>query len=409
VNIATEETKKENEKNSSVMIVDDEDLVLQSLTSFLSLETDYELLTFQSPKEALKELNRRSVDIVISDFLMPEMNGLSFLHEVKKLHPDAPRILLTGYADKENAINAINQVGLYQYIEKPWDNQNIKMVIRNGLRNKNLNELLREKLQELDRVLLHREELAQRNNVLSKELSLARRLQDSMLPTTPLLKGDISIFARYKPALEIGGDFFDVIDLNKNRIAILIADVTGHGIQSALSTMLLKFAFSSFADKDVQSVDIIRGMNKVLHKILPIDIFVAALVVTMDTKKCTGSIVNGGIPHPLIIRNGGVDQIPANGLILGVADDDLYESGEEFQIDLHKEENLILYTDGLSEIEVEDGKLFEDGGLVRTISENLSLSLDELLDRLLAESDKFEKTNQYKDDLTILGIKRHLK
>jgi serine phosphatase RsbU (regulator of sigma subunit) len=392
--------------NSVVMIVDDEELVLQSLTSFLSLETDWEVLTFQSPKEALKELNKRSVDIVVSDFLMPEMNGLGFLKEVKKLHPDVPRILLTGYADKENAISAINQVGLYQYIEKPWDNQNIKLIIRNGLQNKNLSEVLREKLKELDQVSLHREELAQRNNVLSQELSLARRLQDSMLPATPLVIENISIFARYRPALEIGGDFFDVIDLCENRIAILLADVTGHGIQSALSTMLLKFTFSSYADKDVQPINILEGMNKVLHKILPIDIFVAALVVIIDTKNCRGSIVNGGIPHPLLIRKNGVEQIPANGLILGVADEDLYEAGEEYQIDLRDDKNLLLYTDGLSEIEIGDGKHFEDGGLVKTISQNLSLSLDELLDQLLTESDKFKKTNVYQDDLTIVGIKR---
>jgi serine phosphatase RsbU (regulator of sigma subunit) len=401
--------KNKKDHSFAVMIVDDEELVLQSLTSFLSLETDYELLTFQSPAEALKELNKRPVDIVISDFLMPEMNGLNFLKEVKKLYPNVPRIMLTGYADKENAINAINQVGLFQYIEKPWDNQNLKLVIRNGLQNKNLNEVLVEKLRELDQVLLHKEALTQRNNVLSQELSLARRLQDSMLPPTPLVRGNISVFARYRPALEIGGDFFDVIDLNENRIAILVADVTGHGIQSALSTMLLKFAFSSFTDKDVQSVDILKGMNKVLHKILPIDIFVAALVITMDTLNCNGSLINGGIPHPLLIGKDGVEQIPANGLILGVADEVVYEAGEEYPIDLRDGGNLILYTDGLSEVEVGDGKLFEDGGLVRTISDNLSLSLDEFLDLLVSESDKFKKKSRYQDDLTIVGVKKHSK
>lgn len=401
--------KSKKDNNFAVMIVDDEEMVLESLASFLSLETDYELLTFQSPAEALKELNKRPVDIVISDFLMPEMNGLNFLKEVKKLYPNVPRIMLTGYADKENAINAINQVGLFQYIEKPWDNQNLKLVIRNGLQNKNLNEVLVEKLRELDQVLLHREKLAQRNNALSQELSLARRLQDSMLPPTPLVKGNISVSARYRPALEIGGDFFDVIDLNENRIAILVADVTGHGIQSALSTMLLKFAFSSFTDKDVQSIDILRGMNKVLHKILPIDIFVAALVITMDTVNCSGSLINGGIPHPLLIDKDGVDQIPANGLILGVADEVVYEAGEEYPIDLYDGDNLILYTDGLSEVEVGDGKLFEDGGLVETISDNLSLPLDELLDLLVSESDKFKKKSRYQDDLTIVGVKKHSK
>ena len=69
---------------------------------------------------ALQELEKSPVDLVISDFLMAEMNGLDFLQQVKKMYPDVPCILLTGYADKENAIKAINEIGLFQYIEKPW-------------------------------------------------------------------------------------------------------------------------------------------------------------------------------------------------------------------------------------------------------------------------------------------------
>lgn len=97
----------------AIVIVDDEEIVTQSLMSFLQLETEYEVHTFQSPEEALQLLRQRPIDLVISDFLMPGMNGLQFLAAVKKLHPDTPRILLTGYADKENAIRAINEVGLF--------------------------------------------------------------------------------------------------------------------------------------------------------------------------------------------------------------------------------------------------------------------------------------------------------
>lgn len=400
------EELKKREKNNVIMIVDDEEIVLQSLVTFLTLDTDYDLLTFQSPKQALKVLNSRPVDMVISDFLMPDMNGLNFLKEVKKIYPDIPRILFTGYADKENAINAINEVGLYHYIEKPWDNDYLKLVIRNGLNSKNLNDILKEKLHELDQVLLHRDKLAQKDNLISKELALAQKLQQNMLPTTPVKKGNLTILSRYKPALDIGGDFFDIIDLNDENIALLIADVTGHGIQAALSTMLLKFAFSEFSNKSVKASEILRGMNKILHQILPMDIFVAAMVVTLNTKKCRGLIANGGIPHPFVIRRNKkeVKQIPANGLILGVADDDMYETSEEYEIDFSKGDCLILYTDGLSETENKDGKHFEDGFLCKTISSNFNLSLDDTLDLLLKESGKFQEKKQQIDDVLILGI-----
>ena len=126
-------TDTTNSRVPLLVIVDDEEMVLASLRSFLALETDYEVLTFSSPLRALESIRESQIDLVISDYLMPEMTGIEFLLEVKKLQPYATRILLTGYADKGNAIRAINEVNLYQYIEKPWSNDDLKLIIQNGL------------------------------------------------------------------------------------------------------------------------------------------------------------------------------------------------------------------------------------------------------------------------------------
>ena len=126
-------TDTTNSRIPLLVIVDDEEMVLASLRSFLTLETDYELLTFDSPLKALESIRENRIDLVISDYLMPEMTGIEFLLEVKKLQPYATRVLLTGYADKENAIRAVNEVNLYQYIEKPWNNEDLKLIIQNGL------------------------------------------------------------------------------------------------------------------------------------------------------------------------------------------------------------------------------------------------------------------------------------
>src|SRR5213082_4180667 len=119
----------------TILLVDDEEMVLNSIKSFFAIESDYDVMTYTSPTKALEELerNHQRIDLVVSDYLMPEMDGITFLAKVKETLPLVPRILLTGYADKENAIKAINNVGLYQYIEKPWDNEDLKLVIRNGL------------------------------------------------------------------------------------------------------------------------------------------------------------------------------------------------------------------------------------------------------------------------------------
>jgi DNA-binding NtrC family response regulator len=135
----------------TVMIVDDEEMVLTSLSTYLQLETDYAVVTFTSAEQALAHLRTQPVDIIVSDFLMPGMDGITFLGKARDLKPDVPRVILTGYADKENAIKAINEVGLFQYIEKPWDNDELRLIIRNGLEKKRLLTRLSEKVGEINR------------------------------------------------------------------------------------------------------------------------------------------------------------------------------------------------------------------------------------------------------------------
>jgi DNA-binding NtrC family response regulator len=116
----------------------------------LTLETEYEVVTFTSAARALEHIAEHEVGIIISDFLMPEMDGITFLAKARELRPDVPRVILTGYADKENAIKAINQVGLYQYVEKPWDNDDIRLIIRNGLERKQLLAKLTQKVSQIN-------------------------------------------------------------------------------------------------------------------------------------------------------------------------------------------------------------------------------------------------------------------
>jgi DNA-binding NtrC family response regulator len=133
-----------------IVIVDDEEIVLKSLTSILNLETDYTVETFTAPDKAIGYIEKNEIDLVISDYLMPDMDGISFLAKVRDLRPQVPRIILTGYADKENAIKAINEVGLFQYIEKPWDNDDLLLIIRNGLDKLRLIRQLQQKISEIN-------------------------------------------------------------------------------------------------------------------------------------------------------------------------------------------------------------------------------------------------------------------
>lgn len=137
-------------KNSKIVVVDDEKMVTSAFKALFKVEGYSDIHLFNNPKEAVEFLKENTPDLVISDFMMPEMNGLEFLTEAKKLHPEVSMILLTGYADKENAIKAINEIGLYKYIEKPWDNDDLMMNIKNGIERSHLLENLRNKISELE-------------------------------------------------------------------------------------------------------------------------------------------------------------------------------------------------------------------------------------------------------------------
>lgn len=390
-----------------VMIVDDEEMVTSSLSSLLSMDTEYTVLSYQSPQEALEILKQRSVDLVITDFLMPGMDGLQFIARAQEMYPELACILLTGYADKQNAIKAINEVSLFQYIEKPWDNEHIKMSIRNALEKKKLREALQDKVRELDEVLLERDRLFQDHELLKEEMALAQSVQQSMLPAAFPNSSQIMITAKYEPALEIGGDFYDVIPLANSKFAILLADITGHGIQAALSTVLLKSALLELKNKDLGPREIMSSINRQLYNILPKHIYAAALVVTIDPHSNECRIVNGGVPHPFLVNSNEskVTRIPVNGLILGVADKELFNPGEETSVRLRPGETLVLYTDGLSEVVNEQEEHFSDH-MLSSLSEAAGKGNSDILEHVCDRAKRFSKPHHAWDDITLLAVTR---
>ena len=337
---------------------------------------------------------------------MPEMNGIEFLGEAKKIFPDVPRIILTGYADKENSIRAINEIGIFQYIEKPWDNDQLLMVIENAIAQKTLREQLTDRIRALDHAMLERDKLAARDEYLRNELALAERLQRSMLPSLLPDTDKITMHARYHPALEIGGDFYDIMPLADDRHAFLVADATGHGIQAALSTAVLKFAFQSFVHCDCTPGDILKGMNNVLSRGLPDDTYVAALVASIDMNSARVEVTNAGLPNPMLVRTSEdeVERVPATGLMLGMVDDDFYEPKQTVNVDLRGGDKLLVYTDGLSEVENGSGEQFDDAEFARHLCEHANIPCDQLSETLVAASRQHGHDDHEWDDVTVFGI-----
>ena len=134
-----------------VVLVDDDELVTASLRGFMSLELEIEPIVFNDSEKAAEYLGEHEIDLIISDFLMPRMDGIRLLARARERWPEVPRVLLTGYADKENAIKAINEVHAFQYVEKPWENEQLKQIVLNGLERITLIRRMAEVMDELSK------------------------------------------------------------------------------------------------------------------------------------------------------------------------------------------------------------------------------------------------------------------
>ena len=140
---------------AKILFLDDEPYILNALNR-LFIDEPYEIMTFESPLKALEKMGEEEVAVVVSDHEMPEMKGTAFLEKVRDRWPDTIRIILTGYANFENSISAINQGNVYRFISKPWDNNELKMTIKNAINhyellfeNKRLCELTRKQNEKL--------------------------------------------------------------------------------------------------------------------------------------------------------------------------------------------------------------------------------------------------------------------
>jgi len=131
-------------KRHTILVVDDEPDVVQSVQDLLRL--DYRVLGAKRADEGLRILEQEEVHVVMTDQRMPEMSGVEFLHRIRGQHPEAIRLIFTGYADIRAVIDAINQGNVYRYISKPWDPEELQTIIREAVERYDMSVAVKERL-----------------------------------------------------------------------------------------------------------------------------------------------------------------------------------------------------------------------------------------------------------------------
>jgi sigma-B regulation protein RsbU (phosphoserine phosphatase) len=258
------------------------------------------------------------------------------------------------------------------------------------------------------------EELRLRNQAYEEELHLAREIQQALAgggSSEVLSVGDRAaarIDSRYIPISGLAGDFFEVIPVNGNAVGVLICDVMGHGVRSALVVAMLRGLLEKQRSSAGDPALFLKGLNDGLCAILEragVTMFATAFYGVIDLSSLTLRHACAGHPGPILQRRDGVLQLGRErcekGPGLGLIPEAIYP---ETMVDLSDAQRMILFTDGVLEAENQQGEGFFEERLMELIATHRDDSLGELLDGILASVLAFSESRQFDDDVCLLGV-----
>ncbi len=376
-----------------VLIVDDEDFILKSLARELKDWADTNSLEIQTANNASKALMiveeyARRIVLIISDLRMPGMKGSSFLIKVNKEHPEIETILLTGFADTEEIIKAI-QGGVYSFIHKPWEPDYLVTEVNKAFQHGELRRKNEEYLK-----------------IVEEQLKWAGEMQKSILKPHLPAAHNVEFRLTYKPraGMYCSGDYYDVLPLNGNVYIIMIGDVAGHGVRAALVTAILKSVIypeyiQQKTSKNFSPADFLSWLNNRMNFELrkTSGLLITFFIGLVDLSKQSMTYANAGQTKPYIIRKRNIIEVPVSGTSLGVTESITYIQQE---ISFEQGDVFVLYTDGLTEIRNAVRTVqMEPRDLLSQVPYGHDFHL-----RLLQTALKEASAEEFTDDVTILSL-----
>ena len=242
---------------------------------------------------------------------------------------------------------------------------------------------------------------ARRSERLEQELRIARLIQQTLLPRElPKLPG-WEVAAYYRPAREVGGDFYDFIHLPEGRLGVIVADVTDKGVPAALVMATTRSVLHAAAERLISPSAVLTRVNDQLIPNMPENMFVTCLYSVLDPLKRTFRFANAG--HGLAFRRGvgGVSELRATGMPLGLMPGMRYEENEVL---LAPGETILLQSDGLAEAHNSRREMFGFPRVKQLMTDHLN-GPDQLIATLVAELERFTAGGwEHEDDVTLLAI-----
>jgi sigma-B regulation protein RsbU (phosphoserine phosphatase) len=219
---------------------------------------------------------------------------------------------------------------------------------------------------------------------LKGDLEVARQIQFGLLPFEPVARPGVFVSASMRPANTVGGDYFDVIDLDEHRLAVTVGDVAGKGMPAALLMALLQGSLRTLITAGLRGPELMAKLNDHLCANIPSNRLVTLFYAEYDTATGELSYVNAGHNAPFILREGGtLDRMPATGVALGIVPGARFEA---VLTRLEPGERVFLYTDGVTEafdardteygeprlgLRLDDSRLLSDRALIDAVRQDV--------------------------------------
>ena len=375
-----------------ILVVDDEPdlepLVLQRMRRSIR-SGQYQFVFAQNGVEALQKLGQdHAIDMVLSDINMPQMDGLSLLEHIPEVAPDTRSVIISAYGDMKNIRAAMNR-GAFDFVTKPLDFDDLRVTIERTLNNL---EAWREA--ESSKVRLA---------AIENELDVASKMQQSILPTEFPETDHYDVFGSMTPAKEVGGDFFDIFQLENGNIGLAIADVSGKGVPAALFMMASRTLLKGAAIGLKEPGKVLREVNDLLYDDNEAMMFVTVLYGVYNPETRTLTYANGGHNLPIIVHDDGSSSIipSTNGVALGILPGGEYEQSS---ITCAPGDTVVFYTDGVTEAIDTDEEEFGMERLQETFNWGPEDCREAVLSILDAVSDFAGGAPQF-DDITCLALK----
>jgi serine phosphatase RsbU (regulator of sigma subunit) len=381
-------------ENATLLVVDDDPDILRVVRFYLAKQ-NYTVMTAENGQEALAFLAvNPAVELILSDVMMPEMNGLQLLERVRKnpMWSEIPVILISAEGETSKKIAGLN-LGADDFITKPFNFDELMARVRNHLR---LRRLQRE-------VLTANELLRQQNERFLEDLEAARAVQQAMMPSEFPQSPHYRLAASYLPVERVGGDFFDMVELDGGRkLGVLVADVCGHGIAAAFITAMTKISFRNACFTTSDPAKVLDTMNKALNANIK-NGYVTAFYGVLDTERREFAYASGGHP-PLLVHRRSENRLfdlQPQSTFLGFFDK------VKFSADLLPVlpgDRIVFYTDGLYESRNRNDEYFTTARVAENVRRMGEGTIHEVLDGVLKDLHTFLGERSVSDDVTIVGL-----